>query len=66
MMNFGVGGIALLLLGLAILMFVLAWPRHGEVVPFLQGKDNLQSFYVIGLMTAMIFGIVLVVFSLTR
>jgi hypothetical protein len=37
--------VALVLIGTALLMFVIALPRKGEAVGFLRNRDWLQSVY---------------------
>ena len=59
-MSLGISTIGYLLVGLAILMFIVAIPRSEQVAPFLRGKDNLQAFYVLGLIMAIIVGCFLI------
>jgi hypothetical protein len=38
--------VGLVMIGIALLMFVVSMPRHGQVVGFLRDRDNAQAFYV--------------------
>jgi hypothetical protein len=66
MIGAGVGLLGLTLLGLAVVMFLAAIPRHGEVVGFLRGRDNVQALYGLAFVAMVFVGGALITFSITR
>jgi hypothetical protein len=58
--------VGLILIGLAVVMFLAAIPRPGEVVGFLRDKDNMQAAYALALVAMLFVGIVLIVLGVTR
>jgi hypothetical protein len=53
----------LAMIGVAVVLFVIAIPRRGEVVGFLRGRDGLQAFYAMGLLFLLAVGIVITLFN---
>ena len=66
MFGAGVGLFGLILLGLAVVMFLAAIPRHGEVVGFLRGKENVQAAYALAFVAMLFVGGLLITFAITR
>jgi hypothetical protein len=66
MIGAGTGLFGLILLGLAVVMFIAAIPRHGEVVGFLRGKENVQAAYALAFVAMLFVGIALIIFGVTR
>jgi hypothetical protein len=62
-MGIGTGTVGLISIGLAVLMFMAAKPRHGEVVGFLRGRDNVQAIYTLGIIVIGFFGCALLLAS---
>jgi hypothetical protein len=46
----------LVLLGAGIVLFVIALPRHGEVVRFLRYREGLQALYMMVLILLLCIG----------
>ena len=63
MVDLGIGAIGLILMVLAVVMFLVAIPRNGEVVGFLRRRENVQAFYSLALIFIFFFGAALVVRS---
>jgi hypothetical protein len=47
---------SLAMLGLALFMFVVAIPRHGQVVGFLRGRSTLETSYTLVLLSLLVVG----------
>ena len=62
--GYGVGG--LVLLGLAVLMYLAAKPRHGEVVGFLRGSGNAQALYALTLVSLLAVGSLMTIFGIVQ
>jgi len=63
-MDLGFGLMGTILIGVGIAMFVVALPREGKVKPFLDGRDLLQTFYVLAIIFCSATGFVFVIKSL--
>jgi hypothetical protein len=61
MFQVGLFGVGLALICLSVVMVVVARPRKGLVVGFLDGKANAQAYYAMAMMISLALGLALLV-----
>jgi hypothetical protein len=50
--------IGLVLAALGVIMFLIALPRHGQVVGFLRGRDTAQALYMMTVILLLALGLI--------
>ena len=63
MLQIGTYGLGIALIALAILMVFLGRPRQGQVVGFMRGKPNVQTYYSMALLLIGSLGIAFLVIA---
>ena len=61
MLQSGTIGLGIALMALSGLMVFIGRPRNGQVVGFLRGSSNVQSFYCLALMCVLMLGVTFII-----